>query len=113
MGNLRTSGRFNTRAELVERVRFLYYDTSLRMSSVARNCGVSFGCANAIIDSREWEVLGAEDFQFTEHSTNKPEEGAFTVEHERIDDQSCGHGYMPEPCTVHLPLRVLRDLGIA
>lgn len=91
-GRPKTTGRFNTRRELVDRVRHLYFQTDMSVSSVARNCGVSQTTANNIIESKE----EAEVIERTDYGDDI----------KTIHDLSCGCGYMPDECIVHLPQQI-------
>ena len=103
MGRPKTTGRFRTRAELVDRIRSLYFnpDFNLSMSGVARHCRVSPVTANTIIDTKEWETLEPHDLDHMEEP--------FEVD-VNLNQQSCGVGYTPTECPVHLPSQLLNDL---
>ena len=47
----KTTGRFNTREELEERVLFLYKQDGLSLSQIATSCGVSYGVTSSIISA--------------------------------------------------------------
>jgi hypothetical protein len=107
MGRPRTTGRFETRAELVERVRYLYFETDLSLSSVARNCRVSDQTANNIIESKEWETLTEEDSLTRDY--NQMHMGV------NLDSRSltaCGAGYDFPLYRLHIPDRIKRDLDL-
>lgn len=111
MGRGRTTGRFLTRAELVERVHGLYYRTNMSMSSVARHCAISQGTANAIIDTREWETLQPDDFdEIGPDPRTIP--AALGPAIPTISDDSCGDGFVPPEYPCHLPDRIKRDLDL-
>lgn len=46
-----TTGRFDTRKELEEKVIFLYTTTNLSIEQIAKNVKVSAGTATTIIDT--------------------------------------------------------------
>ena len=113
----KTTGKFRTRAELVHKVRFLYYKTSLSMSAVAAHCKVSFGVANAIIDSREWESLDYPDDWM--YSDDEGQTGVLNHEDETFEPkekltpcmlQTCGTGYDLPNYPVHLPAYILNQM---
>jgi len=50
MGRRPTTGRFNTREELIEEVLHLYHDTDTKLAQVAHICRISAGTANRIVE---------------------------------------------------------------
>ena len=54
-GRPKTTGRFDTREELVEKVAFLYFNTNMSIFKIARNVKVSETVAHKIIDNKEYE----------------------------------------------------------
>ena len=107
MSRPRTTGRFETRAELVERIRYLYFETDLSMSACAHNCRVSDPTANAIIESKEWETLTDDDYLVRDY--NQMHMGV------HLDSRSltvCGGGYDFPLYRLHIPDRIKRDLDL-
>ena len=51
MGRRKTTGRFDTREELEERVLYLYHATDNNMSQIAKTCQVSQPVVSKIIDA--------------------------------------------------------------
>jgi len=49
-GRKPSTGRFETRCELVEHVLFLYHQTSCNMDRIGRNVGIACGSVSKIID---------------------------------------------------------------
>jgi hypothetical protein len=118
-GRPKTTGRFRTRAELVDRVRNLYHNTSLSMAAVARNCQVSPGVADDIITRKDWESLMPHDYLYSDPA----DDGASGVlrhdqepfESVHLDPRSltvCGSGYDFPLYPLHIPDRIKRDLDI-
>lgn len=108
-GRPKTTGRFETRAELVERVRNLYHNTSLSMAAVGRNCKVSFSTANSIIESKEWKTLTDDDRAI---QTNHTEEFDVDVNLDPRSLTACGSGYDFPRYRLNIPDRIKRDLDI-
>lgn len=115
----KTTGRFDTRSELLERVRFLWQDTSCNQATIARNCHVSAMTISKIINDREWEKrddarwLDYGDYQMAMERLPDDRPPIEPVEALSIYDlQSCGEGWTPEPCFVHLPDRIKRELDL-
>jgi len=107
MGRPKTTGRFDTRAELVERVRNLYFQTDLTMSAVARNAKVSQATANNIIESKEWETLVDDDYLICDYNQMHMDV--------HLDSRSltvCGSGYDLPLYPLHVPDRIKRDLDL-
>ena len=52
-GREKTTGRFDTRAQLVERVLYLYQDTSCSNARIARNCHISETTVAKIIKEKK------------------------------------------------------------
>jgi len=50
MGRKATTGRFDTRDKLVEKIIFLYYETDCNMSQIGRNVGINGAAVSKIID---------------------------------------------------------------
>jgi hypothetical protein len=107
MSRPRTSGRFKTRAELVDRVRFLYFETALSIGSIAGNCGVALMTVDSVIKTREWETLSGDDYISALSD-------AFDVD-VHIDSRSlsaCGAGYDFPLYPLHIPDRIKHDLDL-
>ena len=122
----KTTGRFRTRRELVEKIHFLWTVTSCNQSTIARNCRVSQPTICNIIDEKEWKknsnpnITDAGDWMLI---TEAPDRDAWIGEEfldpfeplEHLDAlslRSVGEGWMPDTLTVHLPWRVLHDLDL-
>lgn len=119
-GRPKTTGRFRTRAELVDRVRNLYHNTSLSMAAVGRNCKVSFSTANSIIERKEWKTLEPHDYLFSDPADDgatgvlRHDQEPFDVD-VNLDPRSltaCGSGYDFPLYPLHIPDRIKRDLDI-
>ena len=108
-GRPKTTGRFETRAELVERVRSLYFDTDLSMAAVARNCKVSAGVANDIYERKEWDSLTDADRAV---QTSHTEEFEVDVNLDSRTLSACGSGYDFAVYPLHIPDRIKRDLDL-
>lgn len=120
-GRPKTTGRFRTRAELVDRVRFQWHYTPAKLSQIAHNCGVSPGVVDSITLSREWDSLEPHDYLYSDPADDgatgslREQEAPDLahLSHRRvIHEDCCGHGYTPEPCSVHLPDWIKRDLEL-
>lgn len=112
----KTTGRFSTRRELLERVRFLWQETSCHQAAIARACQVSDTTIHNIIKDREWKKV--EDWIAQEMGDRKlameppitDEPVAMGEAIPTVHQESCGAGYMPDACRVHLDSRTLNEL---
>lgn len=113
-GRPKTTGRFRTRAELVDRVRSLYFspDFDLSVSGVARHCRVSEGVAHSIIDSREWDTLEPHDDGATGVLRHDQEPFDVDVHLDPMTHSACGSGYDFALYPLHIPDRIKRDLDL-
>ena len=56
-GRKLTTGRFDTREELVQKTQFLYYETSCSAAKVAANCKVSENTIHNILNAHKYLPL--------------------------------------------------------
>lgn len=112
-----TTGRFETRAELLERIRFLWQDTSCNQATIARNCHVSPPVVGKIIDARSWNK--SDDWRWLDYGDMCLYDEEEVKRHEPIEPKehlsapslaTCGHGWMPEASP--LPAHVMRELDL-
>jgi hypothetical protein len=97
MGRKRSTGRFETREELIEKIRFLYQVTDRNMSQIAENVGVAAPTVARIIDEMDM----------------RPAEIVEPVEHLSVRDlMACGDGYDFPLYTLHLPDVIKRELEL-
>jgi len=54
-GRKPTTGRFETRQELVDKVAYLFINTRCSISRIAENCGISVGTVDKIVAN---EIFG-------------------------------------------------------
>lgn len=118
MGRPHTTGRFATRRELVEKIKFLYETTNLSMNAIAKNVHISPITCGKIVDDFDaaMEVQVSKKPRRAEKETDRP----LTFEEmEAIDRMTenaknvlgtCGHGWMPESLPVHLDPRTMNDV---
>lgn len=116
-GRPKTTGRFRTRAELVDRVRHLYHETPMSVSSVASHCEISPVTAHTILNTREWDRLDVADYLFADPADDgatgvlRHDEEPFEVE-TNLNQLSCGSGYNFGLYKLNIPDRIKRDLDL-
>lgn len=106
MGRPKTTGRFETRAELVDRVHHLNERNGLSVSGIARSCGISPVTADTILEHKEWETLTDADYDVRTPETDVDV---------HLDSRSlnvCGAGYDFPLYRLHLPDIVKRELEL-
>ena len=120
-GRPKTTGRFRTRREMLERIYFLWTSTSCNQAAIARNCRVSGTTVSKLIDKlgiekdEDWRVLDQGDMMLYDENTVYPEieEGKPFEPAAHLDAVSlraCGHGWTPGVSP--LPVEVLRELDL-
>jgi len=122
-GRPKTTGRFDTRRELLERIRYLWEDTSCNQSTIARNCRVSAPTVSLIIDRTEWKK--SDDWRWKDHNDmeldREPpiDDGMYLGEPFEVDVNldsrsltACGSGYDFPLFPLHIPDRIKRDLDL-
>lgn len=115
MGRRATTGRFDTRDELVDRIEHLYKNSRMSVAAIAGNVGISPATCGKIVDD-----FNAARPKQAPMPRVRERDRALTVEEmeaiERMTENAknvlghCGHGYMPEACRVHLDPRTLNDV---
>ena len=119
MARPKTTGRFATRSQLVERVRMLMKNGGMSDSAIAKSVGVSPMTVYWIMRSNEQiddvtdsSMLEAKETSMKDRELTEAEMEAI----ERMTENAkqvlwtCGHGYSPDEHPVHLPRRVLDDV---
>lgn len=117
MGRRLTTGNFETRAELVEQIDSLYKNTRMSVAAIARRVGITPGTAGRILDEeagrgqrREWTPEKVVNVAERELTAEEMEAIDRMTENARDVLGTCGHGWMPETCRVHLDPRILNDV---
>jgi transposase len=116
MGRPKTTGRFATRQELLDRIWMLYENGGMSLNGIARSCKVSNTTVSHVIDAGERTATPDTRKKRVKPDRDRP---LTEAEMEAIDKMTenardvlghCGHGWMPDECRVHLPRREYDDV---
>lgn len=117
MGRPLTTGRYDTREELVERIKHLYKYSPLTVNAISKIVGISPVTCGKIVD--DFDAALPKQAPVERKAVPEKDRELTEAEMEAIDRMTenarnvlghCGHGWMPETYKVHLDQRTLNDV---